>query len=110
MSRLRAKCPDCRTQTAVALGPEYECHACGRTFAAGMVLNRLPPPLPIETCLRCGGPLDSLGVEQFRVGGTTGGWKLLFGELAELGEGTIPLEMLGCRRCRHVELRLPAGG
>jgi arginase family enzyme len=37
MSRLRAKCPDCKTQTAVALGPEYECHACGRTFAAGMV-------------------------------------------------------------------------
>ncbi len=37
MSRLRAKCPDCRTQTAVALGPEYECHVCGRTFAAGMV-------------------------------------------------------------------------
>jgi arginase len=37
MSRLRAKCPDCRTQTAVALGPEYECHACGRTFAAGLV-------------------------------------------------------------------------
>jgi arginase family enzyme len=37
MSRLRAKCPDCQTQTAVALGPEYECHACGRTFGAGMV-------------------------------------------------------------------------
>ena len=37
MSRLRAKCPDCKTQTAVALGPEYECHACGRTFNAGLV-------------------------------------------------------------------------
>jgi arginase len=37
MSRLRAKCPDCRTQTAVALGPDYECHACGREFAAGLV-------------------------------------------------------------------------
>jgi len=37
MSRLRAKCPDCKTQTAVALGPEYECHACGRTFGAGLV-------------------------------------------------------------------------
>ena len=37
MSRLRAKCPDCRTYTAVALGPEYECHACGRTFRAGLV-------------------------------------------------------------------------
>jgi arginase len=37
MSRLRAKCPDCRTFTAVALGPEYECHSCGRVYLAGMV-------------------------------------------------------------------------
>ena len=37
MSRLRAKCPDCRTYTAVALGPDYQCHACGREFRAGLV-------------------------------------------------------------------------
>jgi arginase len=37
MSRLRARCPDCRTLTAVALGSEYECHACGRAFGAGLV-------------------------------------------------------------------------
>ena len=37
MSRLRARCPDCRTLTAVAIGPEYECHSCGREFAAGLV-------------------------------------------------------------------------
>ena len=37
MSRLRARCPDCRTLTAVALGPDYQCHACGREFAAGLV-------------------------------------------------------------------------
>ena len=37
MSRLRAKCPLCRTFTAVALGPDYECHACGREFHAGLV-------------------------------------------------------------------------
>ena len=37
MSRLRAKCPDCKTYTAVALGPDYECHACGRVFHCGMV-------------------------------------------------------------------------
>ena len=37
MSRLRAKCPDCGTFTAVALGPGYECHACGREFRAGLV-------------------------------------------------------------------------
>ena len=37
MSTLRAKCPSCRTLTAVAVGPDYECHSCGRTFAAGLV-------------------------------------------------------------------------
>jgi arginase len=37
VSRLRARCPDCRTYTAVALGPEYQCHSCGREFCAGLV-------------------------------------------------------------------------
>jgi arginase len=37
VSRLRAKCPDCRTYTAVALGPDYECHSCGRVFHSGLV-------------------------------------------------------------------------
>ncbi|HSK16590.1 MAG TPA: arginase family protein [Gaiellaceae bacterium] len=38
MSRLRARCPDCRTLTAVALGGgDYECHSCGRVFKAGLV-------------------------------------------------------------------------
>ncbi|HZS23990.1 MAG TPA: arginase family protein [Gaiellaceae bacterium] len=37
MSALRARCPSCRTLTAVAIGPDYECHSCGRTFAAGLV-------------------------------------------------------------------------
>ena len=37
MSLLRAKCPTCHAYTAVAVGPEYECHSCGRTFAAGLV-------------------------------------------------------------------------
>jgi arginase family enzyme len=37
MSILRAKCPTCRAHTAVAIGPGYECHSCGRTFAAGLV-------------------------------------------------------------------------
>jgi arginase len=37
VSALRARCPDCRTLTAVAIGPDYQCHACGREFAAGLV-------------------------------------------------------------------------
>jgi arginase len=37
MSLLRARCPTCRANTAVAVGPEYECHSCGRTFGAGLL-------------------------------------------------------------------------
>jgi arginase family enzyme len=37
MSSLRARCPDCRTFTAVAFDDAYECHRCGRAFAAGLV-------------------------------------------------------------------------
>ena len=37
MSILRAKCPTCRAHTAVAVGLGYECHSCGRTYAAGLV-------------------------------------------------------------------------
>jgi arginase len=38
VSRLRARCPECHTLTAVALEMgEYECHACGRAFQSGLV-------------------------------------------------------------------------
>ena len=37
MSTLRARCPDCRTLTAVAFDDGYECHSCGAAFAAGLV-------------------------------------------------------------------------
>ena len=60
-----------------------------------------------DKCLRCGGALTSMGVEQFRVGGTTGGWKLLFGEWSELGENMLALEALVCEQCRKVEFRAP---
>ena len=60
-----------------------------------------------DTCLRCGASLSSLGIEEFRVGGTTGGWKLLFGEWAELGEGMLKLEVRACTVCRTIDLRVP---
>src|SRR6185503_10309922 len=37
VSALRARCPRCRTLTAVALDDGYECHSCGTTYAAGLV-------------------------------------------------------------------------
>ena len=65
------------------------------------------PPPTADTCVRCGGGLHSMGVEKFRVGGTSGGWKLLFGEMAELGEETLPLDVWARSQCRSVELRVP---
>jgi len=37
VSALRARCPHCRTLTAVAFEESYECHSCGAEFAAGLV-------------------------------------------------------------------------
>ena len=37
MSALRARCPHCRTLTAVAFDDVYECHSCGAVFGAGLV-------------------------------------------------------------------------
>jgi arginase family enzyme len=37
MSALRARCPDCGANTAVSLRGDYQCHACGREFGAGLV-------------------------------------------------------------------------
>ena len=69
-----------------------------------------PPQTPArpDACLGCGSGLQSMGVEAFRVGGTSGGWKMLFGEWAELGEGMLSFEVLACPQCRRVELRTPA--
>jgi hypothetical protein len=60
-----------------------------------------------DSCLRCGAELEMVGVEEFRIGGTSGGWKLVFGELAELGEGKLRLEVRACAVCRTVDLRVP---
>jgi hypothetical protein len=68
------------------------------------------PEVPDGECLRCGSPIESLGIHDFRTGGTTGGWKLLVGEFAELGEDMFPLEVRACRTCGHVELRLARQG
>ena len=63
---------------------------------------------PDDRCVACDGPLRLLGIERFRTGGTSGGSKLLFGELAELGEETLALEVRVCDRCRRLDLRIPA--
>ncbi|HHW40752.1 MAG TPA: hypothetical protein GXX19_06350 [Syntrophomonadaceae bacterium] len=63
-----------------------------------------------KRCQQCNVSLEMLGTREFRTGGTTGGWKLLFGEWAELREDMIELEIWACPKCRRVELYLPGTG
>ena len=58
-------------------------------------------------CLRCGTPVEAVGIESFLVGGTSGGWHMFLGNLADLGEGTLDFEIFACPSCRKVELRVP---
>ena len=54
-------------------------------------------------CSVCKSPMQSLGQIPIRVGGTTGGWQLLFGKWAEIGEGVVPLDVYRCAACKRVE-------
>jgi hypothetical protein len=69
--------------------------------------NETEPQPYYGECLRCGAALASVGYESFRVGGTSGGWHMIFGNLAELGEGTLDFEVFACPSCRKVEFRVP---
>jgi hypothetical protein len=51
------------------------------------------------SCLRCGGLLEDRGPVRFREGGTGPVGHLIFGDLAELGEGLLSVRVLGCTRC-----------
>lgn len=58
----------------------------------------------IRKCSSCGHDAQYIYTAQFRVGGTSGGMKLLFGEWAELGESMIPLYVFVCPNCGKTEL------
>lgn len=55
-------------------------------------------------CSACGQSANYVYTANFRVGGTSGGIKLLFGEWAELGEEMIPMYVFVCPYCGKVEL------
>jgi hypothetical protein len=64
----------------------------------GLVLNE------VEKCQTCSLDMEFVERASFRVGGTSGGWKLLFGEWAELGESMIPLNVHVCPKCGRIGL------
>ncbi len=67
-----------------------------------------PARIDGSACLRCGQPIESLGVAELRTGGMTGAAHLLLGQWAELGEGKLTVALFACSNCGHIELRQPA--
>ncbi len=55
-------------------------------------------------CSFCGQNAQFVYTANFRIGGTSGGMKLLFGEWAELGEQMVPMYVFVCPNCGKIEL------
>jgi hypothetical protein len=60
-------------------------------------------PRKSPTCIDCQISLQSIGQLPVRVGGTSGGWHLLFGEWADVTEGVRPLDAYRCPQCGRLE-------
>jgi len=58
-------------------------------------------------CLRCGSVARREGRWTLRTGGSSGGMTALLGALAELGEGTVEVDVMSCPSCGHIEFRAP---
>jgi hypothetical protein len=56
------------------------------------------------TCGSCKIPMESLGQVPIRTGGVSGGWHLLFGNVADVTEGVMHLDVYRCPRCKRVEM------
>jgi hypothetical protein len=54
-------------------------------------------------CPFCHVSLQSLGQVPVRTGGTGGGWHLLFGEWADMGETILALDLYRCPQCSRLE-------
>ncbi len=63
--------------------------------------------IPSDQCLRCRTVLRDEGPVDLRVGGKSGGWGLILGQWADVGEGLLHFDLLSCPSCGHVEFRVP---
>lgn len=55
-------------------------------------------------CPFCATQMRDAGELELRHGGNSGGWKLLFGDLAELGEGMLRVSTRACPACGFLAL------
>ncbi|HEX8674787.1 MAG TPA: hypothetical protein VF710_23005 [Longimicrobium sp.] len=61
------------------------------------------PRIPEQACSGCGSRMEPLGQLPLRTGGVTGGWHMVFGEMADAGEEILKLDVYRCGECKRVE-------
>ena len=103
MSTIR--CKYCEAKVDATAAGSCPSAAPTRTPRTGVTPPRTRPAAGVA-CVRCPGELLHFGTQKLRFGGSDGVWKLAFGELAELGESAVPVEVLVCEQCRSMEFRL----
>ena len=57
----------------------------------------------VTTCPACRGEMQSLGQIPLRVGGSGGGWHLIFGNLADVAETVLAFDVYRCQGCGRLE-------
>jgi DNA-directed RNA polymerase subunit RPC12/RpoP len=55
-------------------------------------------------CSRCGATTEDYGVQKLRIGGVGGEWSYIIGDIMEIEQGTLPVQIRICPKCAKIEL------
>jgi RNA polymerase subunit RPABC4/transcription elongation factor Spt4 len=55
-------------------------------------------------CSRCGTVLEDYGIQTLRIGGIGGEWSYIVGNVVEIEQGTLPVQIHICPKCGKIEL------
>lgn len=110
-----AQCTVCGEDAGFMMSVCDACLAKQNEAARTRLEQSRQPRLTEQTCSGCGSRMETLGRLPIRTGGVSGGWHMVFGELADAGEGIVELDVFRCRECKRVEfydldLSIPAPG
>jgi ribosomal protein L40E len=48
--------------------------------------------------------MEDYGIQKFRIGGVGGEWSYIIGDIVEIEQGTLPVQIHVCSKCGKIEL------
>lgn len=55
-------------------------------------------------CARCGTVLEDYGIQKLRIGGVGGEWSYVIGDIVEIEQDTLPVQVHICPECGKIEM------